>query len=263
MTRKRSRDGKSNARQPKSEPFVRLAVPREGVPLVGRISGRSVPAEQYRKLAVQVVERVPKTQETGFVLAVTSPEPAAGKTVTSLNLGITLSAAASGRTILIEADLVRPRFLEYISVHRSVRGLAQAIRDQSFSDAHVAKLRGSSLDLVIATSASDDNSELLLTPGMHRIMEQLRAQYDLILVDCPPLMLASGQALMAIADAALVVVRAGKTRRRAIEDTLTLLEKSRVLGLVLNGVKGLEQSYLSYREYADYLGRSEPSRSKD
>src|SRR4029079_382409 len=122
------------------------APPREGRP-AGRLRLRpdapivaqttpSYAGEQYRNLAVQVEERINPIGTWGYALTVASAEPGAGKTVTSLNLALTLTRGGERRWLLVEGDLWRPRIEGYLDPEEKRVGLLQVLeRSVSLADA--------------------------------------------------------------------------------------------------------------------------------
>ena len=94
---------------------------RDDAPVVNHMDPPSFPAEQYRGLAVQVEERINPLGTRGYTLTVTSPEEAAGKTLTSLNLALTLTRGEERRVLLLEGDLWRPQLHTYFLPERPDR----------------------------------------------------------------------------------------------------------------------------------------------
>src|SRR4029079_14344929 len=95
-------------------PLKRLHL-REDALVVLHMDPPSLPPDKYRSLAVQVEERVSPIATWGFVVTVTSAEEGAGKTLTSLNLALTLTRGNERRVLLVEGDLWRPRLYSYLS----------------------------------------------------------------------------------------------------------------------------------------------------
>jgi Mrp family chromosome partitioning ATPase len=93
-------------------------------------------------------------------------------------------------------------------------------------------------------------TELLQTPAFGQIMQKLSPCFDWILIDSPPVIpLTDSLSLQHHADASLLVVRAGQTPREAVEQTIELLGKKNILGVVLNGVEARNHLYYQYHEY--------------
>lgn len=203
--------------------------------LGGALPAFSLEAEQYRKVAVQVEERTAEAAGRGFVLAVMSPDPAAGKTLTSLNLGIALARGGERRVLLLECDLWQPTLDDYVGFNRSLPGLFQVLVEDVPLDNVLISIDGPGVHIVPAgVSRAVDN--LMADAKMKQLVSTLRASYDLVIVDSPPFMFASAHSLATLADAVLIVVRGGRTRRPEIESMLSSLGPDKVLGMLLNDV---------------------------
>ena len=104
---------------------------RQGAPLmVGEDHGKSQAAEQFRTLAVQLEHQL-RPVGSGYVLGITSPEPGSGKTLTSLNLVLTMAPPGTAkRILLIECDLWNPSLQDYLDVEPGRPGLFQLLRGE-------------------------------------------------------------------------------------------------------------------------------------
>lgn len=220
---------------------------KEDAPLFLHLDPPSFAAEQYRTLAVQIEERLNPIGTWGYVLTVTSPEEAAGKTLTSLNLALTLTRGDERRVLLIEADLWRPQLHAYLHGEPDVsRGLRQVLEKEAALAEVAVPVANTSLSLLLSGS-SEVAGDLISGRRMSEVLTEARSAYEIVVIDSPPMAyLASARALAARSDGAVVVVRAGKTPRRAIEKTLATLGPEKTIGLVLNGVRMSKRSYRQY-----------------
>ena len=187
-------------------------------------------------------------------LLVTSAAPAEGKTTTAANLAAA-HAEQGLRTLLIDGDLRRP------SVHRTFNlngggGLAGALRSDSDWRAAVIPVdRLPELHVLPAGPASRETADLM-GRSLMRMIEEASADYDLIVVDAPPMLGFPEPLQMAAAvDGVLVVARAGRTTRKAVAAVLATLNRvrARTVGVVLNQVhRELSDSYYYYDDYRAY-----------
>ena len=186
-------------------------------------------------------------------LLITSAMPEEGKTTLTTRLAL-VHAGHDRRTLLIDADLRRPSAHRYTHVPMCP-GLAEAVRgDDTWRAFVVQSSLHSQLDVLPAGALSarscDDLSQML-----PRILAEAECEYDLILVDGPPLLAFADPLHMASAvDGVIVVVCAEKTSRKAIGLMLQTLKRVRanLLGVALNRVSeaGTSTSY-SYRDYTN------------
>jgi polysaccharide biosynthesis transport protein len=228
----------------------------------------SLLAESYRvlcnSLLLTAADRPPQ------LLVVTSSFPSEGKSVSSCNLAITLAQRGS-RVLLIDADLRRSTLMRQLGVESdTTAGLSSMISGTSASEARTKPFpQIPTLEVIAAGPQTPWPAELLASKKMADLLEQWRTEYDHIVIDTTPvLFFADTMPLAAKADGVLLVVLAGRSRRKAMARTLDLLTRSKanVLGVIVNGVV-LESQYTnSYVNYGYNKGRgdfNENSESRD
>ena len=220
---------------------------RDDAPVVNTMDKPTFVAEQYRSLAVQIEERINPLGTWGYTLTVTSAEEGAGKTLTSLNLALTLTRGEERRVLLLEGDLWRPQLHTYFTPERPDRpGLQQVLeRRTSVADA-VVTLEGSSFDVLLA-GASEVSGDLMSGRRMSEVLNEVRAAYEIVVIDSPPMtLLASARSLAARSDGVVMVVRAGQSTRHDIEKTLGALGPEKLIGAVLNFAPVSARGYRGY-----------------
>jgi Mrp family chromosome partitioning ATPase len=237
-----------------------LAAPREARPGAGRVrlhpdapvvaqAAPSYAAEQYRNLAVQVEERIDPIGTWGYALTVASSEPGAGKTVTSLNLALTLTRGGDRRVLLVEGDLWRPRldgYLEPPDLEGKRDGLLQVLERRLPLAEAALELAGTSLS-VLTAGARGIAGDVISGRRMSEALAEMRAAYEIVVIDSPPMaLLASARSLAARSDGVVLVVRARRSRRQAIEAALASLGPEKLVGLVLNGARVPKRGYQGY-----------------
>jgi polysaccharide biosynthesis transport protein len=192
-------------------------------------------------------------------LLITSAAPGEGKTTTAANLA-TAHAEQGKKTLLIDGDLRRP------SVHRnfnlpSVVGLSNVLLGEiPWRDA-VVKVEGLEDLHILAAGPPSRRASDLIGRGLAELLEEASSDYDLVVLDAPPLLGFAEPLQMATAvDGVIVVARAGQTTRKAVASVLATLNRLRakVVGLVLNEVhKELSDSYYYYGYYRSYYSPKE------
>jgi tyrosine-protein kinase Etk/Wzc len=228
---------------------------RGAIPLVALASPDDPSAEAYRALRTNVTF-VNAEERALRLICVTSPGPGEGKTTTAANLAITLAQQGS-HTLLVDADLRRPL------LHKAFN----LVQEPGLTDilVGVATLREAArpnvvlnLDVLPAGAIPPNPSELLGSAAMHRLLEELRAEYDTVIFDSPPtLAVTDASVLGTSSDAVILVLRAGETEETAAQRALEQLRRvqARVAGAVLNGVERNGDQY-----YYDYRGGRKSSR---
>ena len=252
MSQSQKRHAKGPKRGPKGPRRLRSVDIRADTPTVHSwVTTNSFAAEQYLNLAVRIEERVAARKGPAFLLAVTSPEPASGKTLTSLNLALTLGRIYEGRVLLVECDLRRPSLFQYLEGEDAVPGLADILVDDVEFGEAVVTVKGTRLDLLGAGTVSKMEN-LVADNRMAELIGQVGSLYEIVVFDSPPLPMATGRSLTNMAQGVLLVVRAGQTRKKDIEDALSAFEPGKVVGMVLNGVRQSRLGSSAYSSYAYY-----------
>ncbi len=190
----------------------------------------------------------------------TSASPSEGKSTVAAHLAVT-HARQHKRTLLIDGDLRRP------SVHRLFQlpnqvGLSNVLMKQTkWMDAVVAMDEPAGLDILTAGPSSRRASDLI-GMGLAELIEEATREYDLVVLDAPPLLGFAEPLQMATAvDGVIVVARAGDTSRKALSTVLTTLLRLRanLVGVVLNEVHREVSAgyYYYYGHYSKYYSRAE------
>ncbi|MBB2740219.1 UNVERIFIED_ORG: non-specific protein-tyrosine kinase [Microbispora rosea subsp. rosea] len=214
-------------------------------PLILRDQGRSSRAEAFRSLRTNLqfigVDRQPKS------LVVTSCLPGEGKSSTSVNLAITM-AQAGWRVVLVDADLRRPSVPRYLGIEGGT-GLTDVLIERARLRDVIQTWGQPGLSVLPSGRIPPNPSELLGSRGMRSVLAQLTEEYDMVIIDAPPLLpVTDAAALGAICDGALLIVRHGKTRREQVLRAGELLSSinARLVGTVLNFVPAKQGSYYGY-----------------
>lgn len=202
--------------------------------IVSAADDQSPIAEQYRILKTNLqslsLRHGPK------VLVVTSAVHAEGKTVTAINLTLTLARQQDLKVLLVDGDLRRGSVHRWLGLSEGPKGLSTVLSQGGVLDGSLLRLKSPALSVLPAGPVPLHPAELLESSAMKRLLATLRMQFDLILIDTPPVLpVVDPGVLGALADGVLLVVRAGKTQRRTVAQAQRVLEqmKASVLGCVL------------------------------
>jgi polysaccharide biosynthesis transport protein len=201
--------------------------------LVMLLSPMSSVTESYRRIRTNLQFSRPDTEIR--TLAVSSADKGDGKTTTASNLAIAM-ASAGKRTLLVDADLRRPRMHEMFHVSPDRKGLTDALFDANI-DGHIIDSSVDDLFLLPTGMEVPNPAELLSSKRMNDLAEDLRERFDFVIFDTPPVLIFSdGVTLARRCDGALLVVSSNKTDERALThaaERLTIVGAD-LLGCVLN-----------------------------
>ena len=228
---------------------------------MSRINRRSAPAkllsgqnphgaaaEAYRVLRANL--RFASVDRATRSLAVTSALENEGKTLTAANLAIS-TAQAGLRTLLVDVDLRKPA-VHKIFVAPGRTGLTSVLVGLQKMEDAIQPTQVENLWLLTAGEKPPNPTELLQSESMHNLHHRLTAEFEFVIYDCPPILPAvEAVDLGALADGAIVVVRAEATPKDAVRQAVSQLElgHATILGAVLNGLKsghGYGYSYYAY-----------------
>lgn len=192
----------------------------------------------YKLLRTHVLQRM---DANGWnVLAITSPGPGDGKTLTALNLSITMAREVNHTVLLVELDLRRPTLHTLLGYEPGPGITDYLLRDTPLP----AVMINPGIDRLVVIPAgppADASSELLSSPRMVDLVRELKARYPsrLVLFDVPPLLTSDdGLAFVPHVDAALLVVAEGQTSFDDIARAKNMLTSTHLLGAVLNRASG-------------------------
>jgi len=189
--------------------------------------------EQFRHLAGSL-HHVQMERGTRKLL-VTSAVSGEGKTLTALNLALTLSASYRRKVVLVDANLRNPRIHSLLNL-ASAAGLSEALDDRHQIGPVLLEV-SPRLSILPGGSPDPDPVGPLTSVRMGTILDEMAATFDWVIIDAPPVLsLPDTNLLAGKADAAIVVIEAGRTPHDLVERAVHTLGRARVLGFVLNRV---------------------------
>jgi tyrosine-protein kinase Etk/Wzc len=190
------------------------------------------------------------------VIAVTSPTPSDGKTLTAVNLAGCLAEAAGARVLLVDADLRNPSIMSRLGLgNRAPRGLIDLVFEESLRLEEVTRrVARTNLYLLPPGKLRSSPYEVLKSGRMAALFAEARHTFHSVVIDTPPIVAFPDFRLIEkVIDASLLVVAAHRTPGEAIEEAASLLDPAKALGIVLNQVE-LQNKY--YRGAWDAIRRT-------
>lgn len=205
---------------------------------------KSITAEAYRTLRTNI--QYSSFDKEVRVIVVTSAEAGEGKSTTAGNLAISFSQAQK-KTIMIDCDLRKPSLHKKFRISNMV-GLSDLLKGKESLKEAVHQYNDY-LDILTSGKVPPNPSEMLGSRSMENLIERLKNEYDMIIIDSAPLQaVTDAQILSRKADGTILVVRAEKTKRDSVMQAKELLQKvdANILGVVLNGVENIRKKYYYY-----------------
>ncbi len=209
---------------------------------------RSIISERYKAIRTTILLSPERIRS----LLVVSMEPETGKTTTATNLALAL-AHSELKVLLMDADMRKPRLHTIFGLDNS-RGLSSCL--SSDSDMPVFKSKEiPNLDILTSGPVPENPSELLSSSRLSQLFDRLKGDYDLVIVDSPPLAeVTDGLLITRQTGRTLLVVRSGQTTYDSLEKAEKLFKSLDVplMGLVVNCVDEKRLKYFHYRYYGAY-----------
>jgi len=196
---------------------------------------KSIASESMKAIRSNIIFSAPK--ERMKILLVTSVGPQEGKTIASINLGITF-AQFGERVLLVDADLRRPFLHKIMSVEKN-KGLSNYLICESEFDSIVKKTEIENLNIVCSGPQPPNPSELLGSERFKEFIELSRNKFDRVIIDSSPVMSVSDTINVTnFVDGVIQVVHCGKTNRELVNRVKQKLESAggKIIGAILNEV---------------------------
>ena len=201
-------------------------------------------AEKFRLIRMALRNAAPG--KLSKVLLVTSPFPQDGKSTVALNLATALAEEGKVKVLLMEADLHRPALLRQLGLEPAI-GLTETLEDRTAPTAAIRRIEPLGFYLMPAGRLPEKPVELLQSEAFSALLQDFRACFDWVLLDCPPAFpLADVVALRPHVDGVLLVARADSTPRETVQETVQLFKPGHVVGMILNGVDDADGVYSRY-----------------
>lgn len=214
-------------------------------PLIVRDEVNSGRSEAFRSLRTNIQF----LQTAGApVIAVTSARPSEGKTTTTANLGIAMSKAGL-RTVIVDADLRRPNVAAVMSVEGAV-GLTDLLVGRAELDDVLQDWGLDGLAVLPAGTIPPNPSELIGSEAMARVLAELAAGFDVVLIDTPPVLAVTDSALVStLVSTTLLVTAANQTKRSDVRLAVEALARvgQQPAGIVLTKTKHKASRSAYYR----------------
>jgi tyrosine-protein kinase Etk/Wzc len=197
------------------------------------------------------------------LLMIAAPSPGVGKTFVAANLAVTM-AQAGQKVLLIDADMRRGTLHQALGV-RSEGGLSELISGQMPLEEAVRRVAGAeNLSFISRGEIPPNPSELLMTPLFNELLASMGKDYDIVIIDTPPVLAVTDAAVIGHqVGTCLMVVRFGLNQQREIALAKQRLEQNgvEVKGAIFNGVQKKSGGHYAY-SYYEYLPSSDQSTSR-
>lgn len=214
---------------------------------------KSPVAESYRTLRTNI--KFSSFDKKIQSILITSSGTGEGKSTTAANLAIVM-AQSGNNTIIIDCDQRRPNTHKLFGVSNEV-GLSNFIVGTIGFNEVIQKTEVENLHILTSGTRPPNPSELISSNKMMGFVEELKKEYDYIILDSPPVIpVTDAQLLASYADGCLLVVSSGEVEKEAVIKAKDLLNKvnAKIIGVILNKLEVREKGYYGYY-YHYYYGQ--------
>ena len=218
-------------------------------PVLDYYHPESVVATEFRRLLHNITRPANGVERKSFL--VTSAMLAEGKSTVAAYLAITAAAYKKRKTVLVDCDLRRPTIHKLFSLPIE-NGVTDLIDGSIKVEDAFRSTPLKHLWVVTAGSLKDNPTELFEGDSVKRAIEQIRFYFDLVFVDCAPVIPVSDPVVLAPElDGLLLVVRAGATQKDVLQRACNIIGKTdtNIVGVVLNNVQGVLPYHYNHRYY--------------
>jgi capsular exopolysaccharide synthesis family protein len=233
----------------------KLWLPSEDTLFASGLSAENPEAvEAFERLRNRLVRRQNEHPNLR-TLAVSSAEAGEGKTLVTANLAIAAARLQKSRILLVDADL-RSRGLTELFQSPSGPGLTDLLAGRVSFDVALMSTELSHLYFMSAGSAISPGTQMFANGAWKEMLETAMLSFDVVLVDSPPLLqVADFELIAAPCGGILLVVRAHRTTAKLLQQVLTQLDASRIVGVVFNAAESTGKQYYYSVRYNKYAGR--------
>jgi capsular exopolysaccharide synthesis family protein len=241
---------------PARMPFWKRWFLRAGAPAAETVGGlnkrritmlqpESYVAEQFRTLRGRIDALA--AQQPLRTIAVTSAVAGEGKTTAAINLALVSAMSVGRRVLLVDCDLRKPRVHHSLGL-RVDAGLAELLEGEAALEEAITDVQGSRLEVLPVRSLPPNPSELLASSRMNELVEEVARRYDRVLLDVPAVLgIPDAKTITDLCDGIVFVVRADATAEEEVTSALEVIDRGRVLGMVLNGeIRGADRYGYGY-----------------
>jgi non-specific protein-tyrosine kinase len=189
--------------------------------------------EHYRRLRTKILQQ--QSTMPFRTVVVTSPNPQEGKSVTVMNLGLSLAMLPDYKVLIVDGDLRRGSLGRWLGVENQP-GLSNLVDGSATIENTIFKFEDRSLHFMLGGTSEVSPAELLQSPQLSSVFRRLADSFDLVLIDSPPMnLMTDAQLLAGACDAVLLIARAYSTNRKGFDKAIQELRPFRLIGTVLNG----------------------------
>ena len=225
--------------------------------LVSFFAPSSMAAEQFRRLRSYIIK--PGMENSPKTILVTSAMAGEGKSLIAINLAIAIATELHSHALIVDCDLRNPTLSRWFGF-REMKGLSDYLTGEAALPDLLVKTSVDKLSILPGGALQENPVELIGSNKMKSLVADLKARYAdrYIILDSSPLLATTEPSVLnEMVDGILLVIKSGDTPRESIQQALKLLDKKKILGVVLNNMEFKTEAMIrryfgTNRYYYDY-----------
>ncbi|MFZ0612942.1 MAG: polysaccharide biosynthesis tyrosine autokinase [Desulfobacterales bacterium] len=221
--------------------------------LVALLKPRSYEAEQFKILRTNLL--FPEAGKPARSILITSAAPGDGKSFVSSNLAVSLALDYDRKVLLVDADVRRSAIHKIFGLNGSEKGIFDFLTDRVPLASLLVKTSLNNLFILPAGQLTHAPDQLQSLERLPRLFDELAASFGdfFIVIDSPPPKLAAETGVLArLVDKIVIVMKAGVTKKEYIEETIELVDKGKIAGIVFNWHENRMSNYRKYAKKREY-----------
>lgn len=207
---------------------------------------QSIEAELFKELRTNIL--FPDSSKPPRTILVSSALPGDGKSFVSSNLAVSIANGIEEKVLIMDCDTRKPTIHKIFGINQKT-GLSEFLSGQVEATDIISQTPIEKLSVITAGKPPNNPTELLASKKMKNLLSELVKRYEdrYIIIDSPPPAMASEtQAIAKYVDGIIVVVKAGRTPRKAVEEVVEQLGKDKILGIILNHAEQKVKKYYGF-----------------
>lgn len=225
--------------------------------LVSYFAPSSLITEQFRRLRTLIIKA--GAENTPKIIMVASAVSGEGKSLVAVNLAGIIAVELHSHALLVDCDLRNPSLTRWFGLQER-KGLSEYLTGKAQIPDLLIKTSIDKLNILSGGGIEDNPAELVGSHKMRTLIQDLKSRYDdrYIIIDSSPILATTEPSILTeIVDGIILVIKSGETPRETIQQAIKLLNRDKILGVVLNGMqfktKALIQRYFGAdHQYYDY-----------
>ena len=197
----------------------------------------SMAGEQFRKLRTRIIK--PGTENTTKTILITSAMAGEGKSLVAINFAVSIAAELHSYALLVDCDLRNPTLSRWFGFDEA-NGLSNYLVGQVELPDILIKTTVDKLSIIPGGALQENPVELIGSQKMKSLVADLKARYAdrYIILDSSPLLATTEPSVInEMVDGIIIVIRAGVTPRESVQQAIKLLDKKKIIGVVLNDLE--------------------------